>query len=283
AAGLAERGHDVHIMAPATSRKHGTFTEVHDGAPLTVHRIYSWRWYPHEWIRFVLPWRSQAYGARNLELVKPDVVHIQSHIVIGRGLTRQAGKRGIRVVATNHFMPENIIEHTLIPQFLRKFAVRTAWRDAARTYHLCESVTTPTRRAADFLEAETDITDVHAISCGLNANQYPSSPTRPTDNRVVFVGRVTAEKHIDVLIKAVAKLDPALDVKLDIIGGGELQDSLARLAERLGIGANTTFTGFVSDHDLRAGLTRATVFSIPSVAELQSIATMEAMASGLPV
>lgn len=282
-AGLTQRGHELHIMAPAQSSKHGAFTEQHDGADITVHRLYSWRWFPHPWLRFVLPWRSQAHARRVLDLVKPDVVHIQSHIVIGRGLTRQAAKRGIRVVATNHFMPENLIEHTLIPRFLRKLAVRIAWNDAAKTYRLVESVTTPTRRAADFLESETDITDVHAISCGLNASEYTASPTRPKDNRVVFVGRVTAEKHIDVLVRAVAKIDPALNVKLDIIGGGELEAHLAKLAEQLGIGANTTLTGFVSDEELRAGLTRATVFSIPSVAELQSIATMEAMASGLPV
>lgn len=283
AAGIIGRGHRVVVMAPAFDKNHGVFTEEHDGAQLEVHRLYSWRWLNHPWFRFVLPWRSKAHARRVLDAVKPDVVHIQSHIVVGRGLTREAVRRGIRVIATNHFMPENIMEHTLLPRFLRKFAVRLAWKDAARTFHLCEAVTTPTRKAADFLEAETDIEGVHAISCGLNAADYTSNPGRPGENRVVFVGRVTAEKHIDVLIRAVAKVDPALDVRLDIIGGGELLEHLQRLSQELGIGDRTTFTGYVSDEELRAGLTRGTVFSIPSIAELQSIATMEAMASGLPV
>jgi glycosyltransferase involved in cell wall biosynthesis len=39
----------------------------------------------------------------------------------------------------------------------------------------------------------------------------------------------------------------------------------------------------VSDEELRQAYTRATVFAMPSIAELQSIATMEAMASALPV
>jgi glycosyltransferase involved in cell wall biosynthesis len=43
------------------------------------------------------------------------------------------------------------------------------------------------------------------------------------------------------------------------------------------------FTGYVTDEELRAAYSRATVFAMPSIAELQSIATMEAMASGLPV
>jgi len=283
AAGLTGRGHEVHIVAPAASRKHGTWAEEHDGESFTVHRLRSWRWYPHDWLRFALPWRSQANAAKILDAVKPDVVHLQSHIVVGRGLARQAAQRGIRIIGTNHFMPENMIEHTLIPKFLRDFAIRTAWRDAAKTFALCGAVTSPTRRAAAFLEAETGLTGVHAISCGIDAANYTPDFSPRTQNRVIFVGRVTGEKQIDVLLRAVASLDPALDVQLDIVGGGDLFHSLQQLAEELGIRSRVSFPGYVTDEELRALYTRATVFAIPSTAELQSIATMEAMASGLPV
>ena len=283
AAGLTERGHDVHVEAPAFSRRHGRFREEHDGSSFTVHRVYSWRWFPHDWLRFVLPWRSQAHAARILDEVKPDIVHIQSHIVVGRGLARQATKRGIRVIGTNHFMPENMIEHTLLPKFLRRTAIRIAWKDAARTFTLCEAVTTPTRKAAAFLEAETAVTGVHAISCGINASHYTPSFEPRQKNRIVFVGRVTGEKHIDVLLTAVAALDPALDVELDIVGGGDQLKELQQLTATLGIRDRVKFTGYVSDEELRDTLTRATVFAMPSIAELQSIATMEAMASGLPI
>ena len=114
AAGLVTRGHDVHVMAPSrTHREHGTFTEVIEGQPMTMHRLPSWRWYPHDWLTFVMPFRSKYYSRRVLDTVKPDVVHIQSHIVIGRGLTREAHKRGIPVVATNHVMAENVLDFTI--------------------------------------------------------------------------------------------------------------------------------------------------------------------------
>lgn len=283
AAGLVDRGHDVFVEAPAASRKHGTFVEEHDGARLTVYRVYSWRWYPHDWLRFVLPWRSQAHAARILDEVKPDVVHIQSHIVVGRGLARQAVKRGIRVVGTNHFMPENMIDHTKLPHFLRKPVIRAAWADAASTFGLCEAVTSPSRKAADFLEAETNLTGVHAISCGIDAALYTPSFEKRTGNTIVFVGRVSGEKHIDVLLRAVAAIDPALDVKLEIVGGGDQMNQLKQMAWDLGIADRVNFTGYVTDEELRAALTRATVFAMPSIAELQSIATMEAMASALPI
>ena len=283
AAGLTARGHTVHVEAPAFNGRCGAFLEKHDGAEFIVHRVYSWRWYPHDWLRFVLPWRSQAHAARILDAVKPDVVHIQSHIVVGRGLARQAAKRGIRVIGTNHFMPENMIEHTRLPHFARQWAIRTAWKDAASTFAFCEEVTSPSRKAADFLETETNLEHVHAISCGIDAALYTPNFEPRSENRVIFVGRVSGEKHLEVLLNAIAQIDLALDAQLEIVGGGDQTNLLKQLTLDLGIEQRVTFTGYVTDEQLRAALTRATVFAMPSIAELQSIATMEAMASALPI
>jgi glycosyltransferase involved in cell wall biosynthesis len=285
AAGLVERGHDVHIAAPSFSNtKLGPRTEEHEGQKMTVHRIYSWRWYPHPWLRFSLPWRIRQNSAKILDLVKPDVVHFQSHIVIGRGMTIEGIKRGVRLIGTNHFMPENLLEYTLIiPPFLRRWAVRMAWAAADRTFRLAERVSTPTRKAAEYLEANTSVKDVLAISCGIDADNYTPNMNKRTDNLIVFLGRVVDEKQIDKLIRAFAKLDTALDARLEIVGGGELEGKLKALAQSLKVSDRVKFAGFVDEAYLRNALTRASVFAMPSIAELQSISTMEAMASGLPI
>jgi glycosyltransferase involved in cell wall biosynthesis len=283
AAGLVERGHDVHVMAPAASRKHGTWKEVHEGQELTAHRLYSWRWYPHDWLRFALPWRIKQNAARVLDQVKPDVVHFQSHLVVGRGLSIEAEKRGIRIIGTNHFMPENMLEFTLIPKAWQDWAVGLAWKAARRTFGRAESVTTPTRRAADFLERFTGLRGVHAISCGIDAHNYFPNWQPRTENRIIFVGRVTGEKQIDVLLRAVTLLPAELDVNVEIVGGGDQKRNLEHLASELGIADRVTFTGYVTDEELREAYHRASVLAMPSIAELQSIVTMEAMASALPV
>ena len=283
AGGLVRRGHEVHVVAPAASRKHGTWTEVHDGQEVTAHRLRSWRWYPHEWLRFALPWTINQNSARILDAVQPDVVHFQSHIVTGRGLSIEAAKRGIRIIGTNHFMPENMLEHTLLPVAWQDKAIKAAWRAARRTFGRAEAVTTPTRRAAQFLERYTGLTGVIAISCGIDASNYTPDFSPRTRNRIVFVGRVTGEKQIDVLLRAFAELPASLDAELEIVGGGDQRNALEKLASELGIADRTTFTGYVSDEELRRAYTRATVLAMPSIAELQSIVTMEAMASALPV
>lgn len=284
AAGLVERGHDVHVSAPSAGhRNHGTFTEVIEGQEMTVHRLPSWRWPPHDWLTFVLPWMSKHYARRVLDEVRPDVVHIQSHIVIGRGLAREARKRGIPIVATNHVMAENILDFTTLPPLLDKAFVTLAWDDAKRTLDMARAVTTPTRKAADFLEATIDIHDVIPVSCGIKAADYSADLTPRDANRLVFVGRLTTEKQIDVVLRALTRLDPALDVTLDIVGNGDQRKSLEQLAAQLGLTDRVRFHGHTTDAELRALLTHATAFVIASIAELQSIATMEAMASGLPV
>lgn len=284
AAGLVERGHDVHVSVPNTRyKKNPTHTEIIEGQPVTMHRLPSVRWTPHDWLRFVWPWRSKHYARKVLSEVQPDVVHIQSHIVIGRGLARIARKRGIPVIATNHVMAENILDFTTMPPLVDKVVLKLAWDDATRTFNMARAVTTPTRRAAEFLEKTIDISGVIPISCGIDQRNYTADLSPRTKMNVVFVGRLTTEKHVDVVLRAIASLVPELDIHFDIVGGGDQHKNLVELTEQLGITDRVTFHGRIPDEELRGFLTRASVFTIASIAELQSIATMEAMASGLPI
>ena len=73
------------------------------------------------------------------------------------------------------------------------------------------------------------------------------------------------------------------NVKLEIVGDGGEREYLENLAKDLELEKSVEFLGHISDEELPKVYERATVFAMPSIAELQSIATMEAMASGRPV
>ncbi|WP_221583285.1 glycosyltransferase [Microbacterium sp. G2-8] len=284
AAGLVQRGHVVHVSAPNQEyRQAEPRVETIEGEELTVHRLPSVPLPWHDWLRFVWPWRSKHYARQVLDYVRPDVVHIQSHIVIGRGLTREARKRGIPVIATNHVMPENILDFTKAPEWFNRILVREEWADAKRTFDMCAAVTTPTRKAADYLEKTADVAGVIPISCGIDMTRYTADLSPRPDKRIVFVGRLTSEKRIDDILRAVATFPAEDELQVELIGDGDQRPALEALAEELGIRDRVVFHGHVSDEELRAALTRASLFAIASIAELQSIATMEAMASGLPI
>ncbi|MFJ3027808.1 glycosyltransferase [Curtobacterium sp. NPDC087080] len=283
AVGLAERGHEVHVVAPASSAHHGTFDEEHRGVVLTVHRLKSYKWPWHAWLRFVWPWSVRKWTGPILDAVQPDVLHIQSHIVIGRGIVQEAHERGIRIVGTNHFMPENLLEYVPFGRRTLPIALKIAWNDAAKTYRLADAITTPTVLAADYLREAIAGQQVLAISCGIDASRYTARSGRPAGNDIVFVGRVAPEKNLDVLVRALPLLPSELRATLTIVGGGEMIPKLKALVQELGLEDRVRFAGFVSDEAKRQALTNGTVFAMPSTAELQSISSLEAMASGLPV
>lgn len=283
AAGLTQRGSDVHVVAPAPAGVNpGVHYETVEGVEMPIHRLKSMKLPGHPWLRIVMPWVARREAKRLLDTVRPDVVHIQSHILVGRGLAKEAKARGIRLIATNHIMPENIIDPNT-PKPIATVIQKLAWRDEDRILSLAEQVTTPTKRAAQFLEANTSRRDVIAVSCGIDATQYTPVLQKKPEHRLVFVGRINLEKQIDVALRAMALVDASLNVQFDIVGIGDQKDHLRALAGELGIADRVHWHGKLSDEELRRVLSHGSVFVIASIAELQSIATLEAMASGLPV
>lgn len=285
AAGLVRAGNEVHVLAPAHNKTFGSFTEVHDGSAMTVHRLKSYRVIQHKTLRYVWPFTLKKRADRLLSEIKPDAVHINSHMIVGRFVMKSAQDLGIRVIATNHIMPENLIKYSLIiPRWAERWVMNLAWKDAGRVLRKADVVTTPTRRAADLLEKASGLSGVLAISCGIEASKFANStPTSNKDPRILFLGRLDYEKHIHNLLKAVATLPKNLNVKVEIVGDGGEREYLEDLARDLGISKNVEFRGHITDEELPKAYERATLFAMPSIAELQSIATMEAMASGRPV
>jgi len=285
AAGLVRAGHEVHIIAPAYNDSFGSFLESHDGSAMMVHRIKSYRVIHHKSLRYVWPFTLRAKTDKLLRQIKPDALHINSHMIIGRFALKSAKRLGIRVIATNHIMPENLIKYSLIiPSWAENWFMNLAWKDAGRVLEKADVVTTPTRRAADLLEKAAGIKGVLPVSCGIEAYKFANNtPTSNKNPRILFLGRLDYEKHIHNLLKAVAMLPKDLNVQVEIVGDGGEREYLENLATELGINKQVEFRGHISDQELPKVYERATLFAMPSIAELQSIATMEAMASGRPV
>lgn len=284
AGGLVRNGNDVHVIAPAYSKNWGTFTEVHDGVPMTVHRLRSRRVIIHKTLRFVWPFTLKKKVDLILDGFEPDAIHSQSHMVLGRVLVRSGRERGIRLIATNHIMPENLLKYLHLPGFLERRVKARIWKDGGRILSKFDHITTPTKRAAELLEQAAGVQNVLAISCGIDATKF-ANPT-PTTNkpfRVLFLGRLDWEKHIHNLLRAMAKLPKEIDFQVEIAGDGSQRKYLGDLAKELKIADRVKFLGHITEEELPLAFERATVFAMPSIAELQSIATMEAMASGRPV
>ena len=250
---------------------------------MTVHRLRSWRWYPHDWLRFALPWTSKANARRILDSVKPDVVHFQSHIVVGRGLARRGAEA--RHPHRRH-EPRDAREHRRVhapSEVPRKTFVDVGVGRRGKSFDRAESVTTPTRKAAEFLESRDRPArrprrllrhrraQLHA---GLHPAHRQHHPLRRPDHGREAHRRAAQRREAAAREPGCAPPDRRRRRPVQEPPGDGRDPRhrrprrLPRLRERRGAAP---------------AYTRATVFAMPSIAELQSIATMEAMASGLPV
>ena len=108
---------------------------------------------------------------------------------------------------------------------------------------------------------------------------------RPTDSRtgsyVLFAGRHVDYKGVDVLLRALA----GGSAHAVIAGDGPRRDAWQRLARDLGLNGRVTFTGEVSDAELRRLMHGASALVLPSIsrAEAFGYVQLEAMAAGKPV
>ncbi|MBQ1047480.1 glycosyltransferase [Micromonospora sp. C51] len=281
--------HEVHVVAPSTdTRNHAGMSS--DG--VVEHRVRSLPVPGHSRFRFCPPLGLRAAARRILDEIRPDVVHVQSHFPLCRALVDTAHERDLFVIATNHFMPENLIHYLPIGNAGRTRAHEWAWRDAARVFAKADIVTAPTPYAAALAVVSGVSGPVLPISCGIDLTRFreqaPAAEFRwayslahkPT---ITYVGRLDAEKNLDVVMRAFALVRRSLDVQLLLVGTGSEGRALRSLAGELGVAEHVTFTGFIPDEDLPSAYAASAVFVNAGTAELQSLVTLEAMASGRPV
>ncbi|MCL6615021.1 MAG: glycosyltransferase, partial [Firmicutes bacterium] len=102
----------------------------------------------------------------------------------------------------------------------------------------------------------------------------------------LYVGRVSREKCLEVLVEAMVHLAAVRPrAHLVIVGDGPARGDLAELVRARGLETKVIFTGFIRNEDLLSSglLGAAKVFATPSTSENQPMTILEAMIFGLPI
>lgn len=286
AQGLAARGHEVVVIAPSQIGKR--YKEVDKN-----HTVYRTRSVPFPFYQnFRISLSPQREVKKIIDEFEPDVIHIQMLMWIGQAAMKYGNRVGIPIVSTNHAMPENLMDNLrLLAPVARPISFML--KEYGRRFHSkSDCVTMPTQSAIDMFDVELP-KPMLAISNGIDLSRFQAGRVPKTlykkykipEKRkiITYVGRLDAEKHLQVLVKAFARVKKNKDAHLVIVGDGTDRENLVELVRELKLVKRTTFTGRVPDEDLTLLHRIGSVFAMPSPAELQSIALLEAMASGKPV
>jgi len=287
ALGLAGQKHNVMIFTPSKDGKHAE--EQNSGT--TIVRLTSHLLAFNKLYRFCL-WPNKEITSK-LDEFKPDIIHIHTPTQISIIARNWARKHHVPVLATNHFLPDNFILELPLLKFLTKTIRFLMWRYLIWFYNGVNFVTSPTQTAIDILQQQGLKTPCAPASNGIDVNYFTPGRAKPefyskyhvpVDKPIIlYTGRVAGEKRLDVWLRMVPVVRKTVDCHFVIGGRGPSEEMLKKLILELGIEEYVTFIGFVSEPELAEIYRTGTVFVITSPVELQSIVTLEALATGLPI
>ncbi|MEI8305751.1 MAG: glycosyltransferase [Chloroflexales bacterium] len=173
-----------------------------------------------------------------------------------------------------------------IPGFERRYGplypmltptIKAIWRGATRLVAKC-------RAEAEMMLAVQPGMRIDLVPNGVDLNAFTvAAITDGGPLRVICVARLIERKGQHHLIAALRRLvDQGCDITLELVGEGDARAANETLARRLGVADRVTFTGYVPREQIAAHYAAAHVFVLPSYNEGMSVATLEAMAAGLP-
>ena len=221
-------------------------------------------------------------------LQEMDIIHCH-HLFMSVEMAHRYGRSPI--VYTNHTRYDLYTgSYTSLPQPAADAIMRQVWPEFT---DYADVVVTPSASVRDVMLDFGVRRPIEVIENGVDLQPFhnPTAPLTKTDLGVpetavlvTYVGRLSPEKDIDILLNqfAIAK-DVVPNLHLMIIGKGAMQGELEKQAHQLNIANSVTFTGPVEYENVANYLAAADIFATASVTEVHPLTVIEAMAAGLPV
>jgi 1,2-diacylglycerol 3-alpha-glucosyltransferase len=226
--------------------------------------------------------------------LKLDVIHTHHPFLLGQTAATKAQELNLPLVFTFHTQYREYTHYVpfsadTVQNFLKN-AVDHWLQDFMRR---CQHIIIPSESMREILITQYGLKDnFTVIPTGIDLEAYRTASgekirkRRHWENNTVMisVGRLAPEKNWPFLLQAAALvLKDFPQFRLALIGDGPEKKNLEALAKELGIAKRVTFLGAISFADIPDYMKAANLFGFASITETQGLATLEAMAAGLPV
>lgn len=214
----------------------------------------------------------------NYRIIKDfDVVILNSIPYLGVPFLIQKLRKNAKIVVVFHEAWYEYPYGNLINR-IKRYVLRIEIRKIAETSDVLFSVSKPT---ADSLKANYGSRNVITIPLGIDVLSIKESIPSAKKFDLVYLGRLSAVKHVEDLLLAVDILkNKGMMMRVAIIGEGPMKAKLEDIVSKRNLMRNVCFLGQISDKDKFSILKSSKIFIMPSEREGFSIATLEAMACG---
>jgi glycosyltransferase involved in cell wall biosynthesis len=198
---------------------------------------------------------------------QPDVIH--AHWWFPNGVAASTASRlcGIPLVTTSHGTDLRLLEKKPAARPLAKYVFKRSSRITCVSRWLASKAAPMCRSVPVVAPMPVEVTQFN--------------PTDDRDaNRIVFVGRLSAQKGIEAAIRALALLRQS--IVLDVVGDGPDRQAMVDLANTLGLSERILWRGHVRHDHIPALLARASVLVAPFVDEGLGLVAAEAQLCETP-
>lgn len=277
---MARAGDEVDILTVDSKTPAKKLPKEFEGFRIKHTQGFTFPLYNHISLTLDLP---EMKGARMLEKLKPDLIHVTSP-----GFLLFAAIFYARVLC----IPLVMSYHTHLPTYGKNYlsfmpGIEHVCWELLRWAHARADLTLVTSPQMQAELMENGIARVDVWRKGIDTERFDPkfkseemrhkmSDGNPDDFLMVYVGRLGAEKRLKD-IKAMMERIP--NARLCIVGKGPQENELKEWFK----GTKTVFTGQLSGDELSAAFASADVFCMPSDSETLGFVVLESMASGVPV
>ena len=283
---VANLGWEVHVV---TADHPGTLEHEMDGL-VHVHRVKTQTDTTPDFLAWVskLNFGMLQYAIRLHQEAPFDVIHAHDWMVTDAAWALKAGF-GVPIVATIHATEAGRMHgvHNDMQRYIHQHEWRLtfeAWEVICNSQHMYAELQRLFHMPADKIVVIPNGTDPEQFDFEFDAHQVRNMFASPHEKIILFVGRLVTEKGVQVMLNAApAVLSACYGARFIIVGTGYHMEDLKRQAAALGISHHVTFTGYISDDDLKRLYKLADVVCIPSLYEPFGIVALEGMAANVPV
>lgn len=229
-------------------------------------------------MRFGFP--AKRILKRHFKKERPDIIHVVTEGPLGWSAVKAANDLGIPVVSdfrTNF--------HSYTQYYKVGFAGRLVEKYLRNLHNKTEITLTPSQDIVEKL-MEQGYHNVRVVTRGIDTDLFHPSKRDSTLRKewevskdqlvVLYVGRIAAEKNIELSIRAFRKIQETNpNAKMVLVGEGPLKDPLEKKNPDL------IFAGLKKGEELAKHFASGDLFLFPSMTETFGNVVLEAMASGI--
>ncbi|ADY56268.1 glycosyl transferase group 1 [Syntrophobotulus glycolicus DSM 8271] len=248
-------------------------------SPVVRFKSISVPFYPECRLSFPL----YANLSRLADQFAPDLVHLTDPLGIGLAGLRYARERGIPIVSSFHTNFDDYLKYYNLEYLENVVWGLFKWFHRFSDLNFCPSIET-----LKILENK-GIKNLRLWSRGIDMNTF-SPKLRDSEIRkqfkmenkttFLYVGRLAAEKDLDILIAGIERVNVSYADKVQfiLVGEGPYAKLLKERTDK-----NVLLTGYLEGQELARIYASCDAFVFPSSTETFGNVVLEAMASGLPV